>query len=140
MAIIAATRQPRLDSGDHAADMKPATGSRLACWLRRASPRRWRCRPLRDGMNLYAVDLLVLDGVEYCAQPLEARKARLDILLAGGLAGLQFNEQVTEVRELSWPHLAACDFVGATLRTRVRPVGVVDPENVSVTHLRSKSC
>jgi ATP-dependent DNA ligase len=47
-----------------------------------------------DRVFLYAFDLLELDGEDWRARPLEARKAKLQTLLAKAPAGIQYSEHL----------------------------------------------
>ena len=47
-----------------------------------------------DEVFLYAFDLLELDGEDWRPRPLEERKAKLQKLLTGARAGVQFSEHL----------------------------------------------
>jgi bifunctional non-homologous end joining protein LigD len=57
-----------------------------------------------DRALLYAFDLLELDGEDLRPQPLEARKTRLEKLVATPSAGIQYNEQVEGDGQLVFDH------------------------------------
>jgi bifunctional non-homologous end joining protein LigD len=61
-------------------------------------------RQHNDRAFLFAFDLLELNGVDFRSQPLRARKARLEKLLAKAPAGIQFNEHVERGGQVAFEH------------------------------------
>jgi bifunctional non-homologous end joining protein LigD len=55
---------------------------------------RLHSRALDDQAFLYAFDLLELDGEDWRPRPLEERKAKLERLLSGARAGIQYSEHM----------------------------------------------
>src|SRR5215813_2846800 len=59
-----------------------------------ASPRRARYRHHDESIFLYAFDLIELNGDDLRRDPLEGRKATLEMMLAKGGPGIRFNDHM----------------------------------------------
>ena len=74
---------------------------------------------VHDGeVILYAFDLLELDGDDFRPQPLHARKARLEKLLAAARAGIQYNEHVEGDGQLVFEHACKLGLEGIVSKHR----------------------
>jgi bifunctional non-homologous end joining protein LigD len=74
-----------------------------------------------DRTLLYAFDLLELDGEDFRPQPLHARKARLETLLAAARAGIQFNEHVEGDAQVVFDHACKLGLEGIVSKHRDHP-------------------
>jgi bifunctional non-homologous end joining protein LigD len=74
-----------------------------------------------DRVMLYAFDLLELNGEDFRPQPLHARKARLEQLLAKAPAGIQFNEHVEGDGQLVFEHACKLGLEGIVTKHRDQP-------------------
>jgi bifunctional non-homologous end joining protein LigD len=70
---------------------------------------------------LYAFDLLEFDGEDYRPQPLHARKARLEKLLAKAPAGIQYNEHVEGDGATVFEHACRLGLEGIVSKHREHP-------------------
>jgi bifunctional non-homologous end joining protein LigD len=70
---------------------------------------------------LYAFDLLELDGEDLRPQPLHARKARLEALLAKAPAGIQYNEHAEGDGKLVFDHACRLGLEGIVSKHRDHP-------------------
>jgi bifunctional non-homologous end joining protein LigD len=71
-----------------------------------------------DRALLYAFDLLELDGHDLRPQPLHARKARLEQLLATAPAGIQYNEHVEGDGQIVFAHACKLGLEGIVSKHR----------------------
>jgi bifunctional non-homologous end joining protein LigD len=71
-----------------------------------------------DRVLLYAFDLLELDGEDYRPQPLLARKARLETLLATAPSGIHHNEHVEGEGEIVFEHACRMGLEGIISKHR----------------------
>jgi bifunctional non-homologous end joining protein LigD len=74
-----------------------------------------------DHVILYAFDLLELDGEDWRPRPLDARKARLEKLLAKAPAGFQFNEHVVGDGQIVFEHACKLGLEGIVSKHRDHP-------------------
>jgi bifunctional non-homologous end joining protein LigD len=74
-----------------------------------------------DRVVLYAFDLLELDGEDFRPQPLHARKARLEALLAKAPAGIQYNEHVEGDGQVVFEHACKLGLEGIVSKHRDHP-------------------
>jgi ATP-dependent DNA ligase len=74
-----------------------------------------------DRVLLYAFDLLELDGEDFRPQPLHARKARLEKLLAVARAGIQFNEHADGDGQLVFEHACKLGLEGIVSKHSEHP-------------------
>jgi bifunctional non-homologous end joining protein LigD len=74
-----------------------------------------------DRVSLYAFDLLELDGEDFRPQPLHARKAQLEKLLAKAPSGIQFNEHVEGDGQLVFEHACKLGLEGIVSKHRDHP-------------------
>jgi bifunctional non-homologous end joining protein LigD len=74
-----------------------------------------------DRALLYAFDLLELDGEDFRPQPLHARKARLEKLLAKTPAGIQYNEHVAGDGQLVFEYARKLGLEGIVSKHRKHP-------------------
>jgi bifunctional non-homologous end joining protein LigD len=74
-----------------------------------------------DRAFLYAFDLLELHGEDFRPQPLHARKARLEKLLARAPAGIQFNEHVEGDGRIVFEHACKLGLEGIVSKHREHP-------------------
>jgi bifunctional non-homologous end joining protein LigD len=70
---------------------------------------------------LYAFDLLELDGEDFRPQPLHARKARLEQLLAAAPAGIHYNEHVDGDGQIVFDHACRMGLEGIVSKRRDHP-------------------
>jgi bifunctional non-homologous end joining protein LigD len=74
-----------------------------------------------DRVLLYAFDLLEVDGADFRPQPLHARKARLEKLLARAPAGIQYNEHVEGDGAVVFAHACKLGLEGIISKHREHP-------------------
>jgi bifunctional non-homologous end joining protein LigD len=74
-----------------------------------------------DRAILYAFDLLELDGEDFRPQPLHARKARLEKLLAAARAGILYNEHVRGDGQTVFEHACRMGLEGIVSKHRDHP-------------------
>jgi bifunctional non-homologous end joining protein LigD len=74
-----------------------------------------------DRALLYAFDLLELEGEDIRPQPLHARKARLEQLLAAARAGIHYNEHVDGDGQLVLDHACKLGLEGIVSKHRDHP-------------------
>jgi bifunctional non-homologous end joining protein LigD len=77
-------------------------------------------RQYNDRAFLYAFDLLELDGEDYRPQPLHARKARLETLVAKVPSGIQYNEHVEGDGQTIFEHACKLRLEGIVSKHRER--------------------
>jgi bifunctional non-homologous end joining protein LigD len=78
-------------------------------------------RQKNDQAFLYAFDLLELNGEDCRPQPLHARKARLERLLAKAPAGIQYNEHVEGDGQIVFEHACKLGLEGIVSKHREHP-------------------
>jgi bifunctional non-homologous end joining protein LigD len=74
-----------------------------------------------DRVLLYAFDLLEVDGEDLRPQPLRARKARLERLLANAPAGIHYNEHVEGDGQAVFEHACKLGLEGIVSKYRKHP-------------------
>ena len=74
-----------------------------------------------DRVILYAFDLLELDGGDFRPQPLHARKARLEKLLAKAPAGIEYNAHVEGDGQIVFEHACKLGLEGIVSKHREHP-------------------
>jgi bifunctional non-homologous end joining protein LigD len=78
-------------------------------------------RQHNDRAFLFAFDLLELDGEDYRPQPLHARKARHEKLLAKAAPGVQYNEHVEGDGQIVFEHACKLGLEGIVSKHREHP-------------------
>jgi bifunctional non-homologous end joining protein LigD len=63
--------------------------------------RRWNTD---EGVFMYAFDLIELSGEDMRREPLESRRATLEVLLGGAAPGIRFNEHIEEDGPILFKH------------------------------------
>jgi bifunctional non-homologous end joining protein LigD len=74
-----------------------------------------------DQVFLYAFDLLELDGEDWRPRPLEERKAKLQKLLTGARAGIQFSEHLDGDGATIFAHACKLGCEGIVSKHRKHP-------------------
>jgi bifunctional non-homologous end joining protein LigD len=74
-----------------------------------------------DRAFLYAFDLMELNGENFRPQPLHARKARLERLLAKAPSGIQYNEHVEGDGQIVFEHACKLGLEGIVSKHREHP-------------------
>src|SRR5262245_54601944 len=65
-----------------------------------------------DGVFMYAFDLIELSGEDLRREPLEMRRATLDVLIGRRLLGIRFNEHIEEDGSIVFRHACKLGFEG----------------------------
>lgn len=80
-----------------------------------------KSRAYDDQVILYAFDLLDLDGVDQCRNPLEARKGLLEKVFANPEVGIQLNEHLTGNGAVIFEHACRLGLEGIVSKHREHP-------------------
>jgi hypothetical protein len=77
---------------------------------------------------MYAFDLIELSGEDLRREPLERRRATLDVLIGRRLVGIRFNEHIEEDGPIVFKHVANWGLRASSqsARTRTTFPGVAD--------------
>ena len=88
-------------------------------WLHEISTTdRVRYRHHDESIFLYAFDLIELNGDDLRCDPLEDRKARLEVMLAKAEAGIKFNDHMVGEGEVVFRHACKLGLEGIVLKRK----------------------
>jgi bifunctional non-homologous end joining protein LigD len=79
-----------------------------------------RYRRNDESIFLYAFDIIELNGDDLRRNPLEGRKAKLELMLAKVDSGIRFNEHMDGDGEIVFRHACKLGFEGIVSKRRIR--------------------